>query len=186
MRPSESIALRWSRCDFRREQIRIDSARVRHQDKGTKTLVVRDVDLQGPALVALQRQRRLTGASGDIVFINPKSGKRIDDTGEPLQIWREALAKAGIRERDARQTRHTYATLGLHAGINPGYLSRQMGHKNAKMFFEVYLKWIDGAANQVEKDKMRRLLAECDDAEKSRQNCNPESHLGHAFGHTFT
>lgn len=185
LRPSESIALRWSRCDFRREQIRVDSARVRHRDKGTKTLVVRDVDLQGPALAALQRQRRLTRACGDMVFINPKSGKRIDDTGEPLEIWREALGKAGIRERDARQTRHTYATLGLHAGMNPGYLSRQMGHKNAKMFFEVYSKWIDGSANQAEKDKMRRLLAKGCDAEKTPANCNVESHRGRAFGHVL-
>ncbi|MNR67513.1 hypothetical protein D3C85_1915570 [compost metagenome] len=36
----------------------------------------------------------------------------------------------------------------------------QMGHKNAKIFFEVYSKWIDGAPNQLEKDKMRRLVAQ--------------------------
>jgi integrase len=41
--------------------------------------------------------------------------------------------------------------MGLHAGMNPGYLPRQMGHTNAKMFFEVYSKWIDGAANQLER-----------------------------------
>lgn len=34
-----------------------------------------------------------------------------------------------------------------------------MGHTNAKMFFEVYSKWIDGAANQLEKDKVRSLVA---------------------------
>ncbi|MVW79614.1 transposase [Bordetella sp. 02P26C-1] len=70
--------------------------------------------------------------------------------------------------------------------LNPGYLSRQMGHKNAKMFFEVYSKWIDGAANQLEKDKMRRLLARADGAEKLPPNCNPESRRDHDLGPIFT
>lgn len=157
-RPSEQIALRWSRVDLRREQMRIDSARVRRIDKGTKTLVIRDVDLQAPALEALQRQRDVEGRRPDFVFFNPITGERLTDTAVPLAVWRSTLQALGIRERDARQTRHTYATMGLHAGMNPGYLSRQMGHKNAKMFFEVYSKWIDGAANQLEKDKMRSLV----------------------------
>lgn len=33
-----------------------------------------------------------------------------------------------------------------------------MEPKNAKMFFEVYPKWVDGAANQLEKDKMRAVV----------------------------
>ncbi|ARP92011.1 hypothetical protein CAL14_18420 [Bordetella genomosp. 9] len=160
LRPSEEIALRWTRIDFRREQIRIDSARVRRVDKGTKTMVVRDVDLQELALEALLRQKRLTYEKGDIVFLNPLTDQRMTDTAAPLAVWRSALKELGIRERDARQTRHTFATMGLHAGMNPGYLSRQMGHKNAKMFFEVYSKWIDGAANQREKNKMRQLVAQ--------------------------
>jgi integrase len=44
------------------------------------------------------------------------------------------------------------------AGMNPAYVSRQMGHTNAKMFFEVYSKWIDGAANNLEKAKMDAWL----------------------------
>lgn len=168
LRPSEAIALRWNRVDFRREQVRIDSARVRRVDKGTKTMVVRDVDLQELALEALQRQKRITYDRGEMVFLNPVTGDRLTDTAAPLAIWHQALAELGIRERDARQTRHTYATMGLHAGMNPGYLSRQMGHKNAKMFFEVYSKWIDGAANQREKDKMRRLVAQHQPAESGQ------------------
>jgi integrase len=158
-RPSELIALKWTRVDMRREQMRIDSARVRRIDKATKTLVVRDVDLQTPALEALERQKTVQGRRPDFVFFNPANGERLTDTAAPLAVWRSTLEALGIRERDARQTRHTYATMGLHAGMNPGYLSRQMGHTNAKMFFEVYSKWIDGAANQLEKDKMRSLVA---------------------------
>lgn len=43
--------------------------------------------------------------------------------------------------------------------MNPGYLSRQMGHKNAQMLFRVYAKWIDGESNQGGKAKMAALYA---------------------------
>ena len=161
MRPSEQIALQWPRVDLSREQIRIDRALVRRHNKATKTYKSRDVDLQGPALEAIRRQRQLTFEPGCHVFLNPETGKPFVDTADAVQkVWRPTLAALGIRDRDARQTRHTYATLGLHAGMNPGYLSRQMGHKNAQMFFRVYSKWIDGESNQREKAKMAALYAE--------------------------
>lgn len=53
------------------------------------------------------------------------------------------LPIAGIRSRDARQTRHTYATLMLLAGAKPAFVSRQMGHANSQMFFKTYSKWLD-------------------------------------------
>ena len=161
LRPSELIALQWSRVDLAREQIRVDRALVRRHSKGTKTYKSRDVDLQKPALEALKRQRDLTFQAGGCVFLNPRTGKPFVDTADAVRkVWRPTLSALGIRDRDARQTRHTYATLGLHAGMNPGYLSRQMGHKNAQMFFRVYSKWIDGESNQREKAKMTALYAE--------------------------
>lgn len=45
------------------------------------------------------------------------------------------------------------------ADMNPAYISRQMEHKNARIFFEVYSKWIDGAANDREKAKMDAIFA---------------------------
>jgi integrase len=46
LRPSEQIALQWPKVDFRLQQTRIDTARVRTLDKDTKTHSVRDIDLQ--------------------------------------------------------------------------------------------------------------------------------------------
>ncbi|MFD4838059.1 hypothetical protein ACFWP0_11170 [Achromobacter sp. NPDC058515] len=87
----------------------------------------------------------------EISELPPLAAKTFNNAMTPLRgIWTIALKRPlrelGVRERDARQTRRTYATMGLQAEMNPGYLSRQMGHKNAKMFFEVCSKWIDGAA----------------------------------------
>ncbi|WP_407932588.1 tyrosine-type recombinase/integrase [Castellaniella denitrificans] len=158
LRPSEMIATRWPSVDFRREQLRVSAARVRATDKDTKTHAIRHVDLQTLALCALRRQRELTESKTGLVFLNPSTGRKFADTAAPLQVWYDALKAAGIRKRGARQTRHTYATLCLHAGMNPAYVSRQMGHANAKMFFEVYSRWIDGDANTREKAKMDTFL----------------------------
>ncbi|MGW8309030.1 MAG: Arm DNA-binding domain-containing protein [Achromobacter pulmonis] len=160
LRPSEEIALTWPKIDFRREQARIDAARVRTLDKDTKTHIARDVDLQTRALAALKRQKEHTFLAGAHVFLNPETREPFVDTSAAIElVWRPALKALGIRHRDARQTRHTFATLCLMAGMNPAYISRQMGHKNAKMFFEVYSKWIDGAANDREKAKMDAMFA---------------------------
>jgi len=63
----------------------------------------------------------------------------------------------GIRSRDAYQTRHTYATTALMAGVNPAYISRQLGHRNAAMLFKHYSRWIDGADGGREAAKLEVL-----------------------------
>ncbi|MFT0532223.1 tyrosine-type recombinase/integrase [Castellaniella hirudinis] len=158
-RPSEIIALQWPSMDLRREQVRIERARVRATDKDTKTHSARDIDLQSRALQAIARQKAHTFLAGAHVFLNPTTGERFTDTSAPLDIvWRPTLKALGIRHRDARQTRHTFATMCLTAGMNPAYVSRQMGHTNPRMFFEVYSKWIDGEASDREKAKMDALF----------------------------
>ncbi|MDM8358821.1 MULTISPECIES: site-specific integrase [Pandoraea] len=160
LRPSELIALRWPSVDFRRQQVRIEESRVRALDKGTKTHKGRDIDLQTRAFQALTRQKKHTYLAGEQVFINPNSGERFHDTAPPVRIvWRPTLKAVGIRDRDARQTRHSFATMCLHAGMNPAYIARQMGHTNPRMFFEVYSKWIDGDASEREKAKLDALFA---------------------------
>lgn len=158
IRPSEQIAIRWPAVDWQRQQVCISAARVKAYDQGTKTHKIRFVDLQTPALAALRRQFELTNSCSGHIFLNPRTSKRLPDPSAALAVWHDTLKAAGIRDRGAKQTRHTYATLCLHAGMNPAYVSRQMGHANAKMFFEVYARWIDGSANAREKAKMDALL----------------------------
>ena len=81
-----------------------------------------------------------------------------DERSQRDTFWRPALRVCGIRWRRAYQTRHTYATNALAAGVNPTYIARQMGHKNAKMLFTVYAKWIDGADRGREKAKLEAAL----------------------------
>jgi len=51
-----------------------------------------------------------------------EADKLFTTTNEPLRSWRKpAFARTPLR--DARQTRHTFATTGLMAGIAPGWLA---------------------------------------------------------------
>lgn len=160
LRPSELIALQWAKIDFNRAKARIDAARVRAVDKGVKTHKARDIDLQTRALQALLRQKAHTFMADGYVFHNPNTGDRFADTGKPVRlVWRPTLRALGIRDRDAKQTRHSFATMCLHAGMNPAYVARQMGHTDTRMFFEVYSKWIDGQANEREMSKLDALFA---------------------------
>lgn len=99
VRPSEQIALQWPSVDLSREHIRIDRAQVRRHNKATKTYKSRDVDLQGPALEAIRRQRQLTFEPGGHVFLNPETGKPFVDTADAVRkVLRPTLAALGIRE----------------------------------------------------------------------------------------
>ena len=142
MRPSEQIALRWSDVDLKKRSITIRTARVRGADKDTKTRSIRTILLPDEALAAIKRQEPMT-RTGEHVFLHPVSRIRFSDTQPPSDAWKRICKLAGVRARDARQTRHTYATLMLLAGAKPAFVSRQMGHANSQMFFKTYSKWLD-------------------------------------------
>ncbi|EOC0009006.1 tyrosine-type recombinase/integrase [Cronobacter turicensis] len=45
-----------------------------------------------------------------------------------------------MRHRKAYESRHTFACWALSAGVNPSFITNQMGHTNAQMVFNVYAK----------------------------------------------
>ncbi|GAB2463724.1 site-specific integrase [Comamonas humi] len=170
MRPEELIELRWGDLDLSSGTIRVQRARTAGEVKPLKTYNVRDVDLMERALAALEVMKPWT-MLGSNDTLDQELGRHIfespiterpwkDERSQRDTFWRPALRRAGIRWRRPYQTRHTYATNALSAGVNPSYIARQMGHKNAKMLFSVYAKWIDGADRGREKAKMEAMLRE--------------------------
>jgi len=158
LRPSEQIALRWAQVDLRAGTVTVDKARTRSQDKGTKTGHVRTVELTSRARAAIERQRAVTQVAGQHVFLCP-DGTACAGTDGPLDAWwKPALKLSGIRYRDARQTRHTFATICLHAGITPAWAAQQFGH-SAEMFYRVYSKWIAGADDGAERRRLDAFLS---------------------------
>lgn len=158
LRPSELIALTWSKVDLRSGTVMVDSALTRGRVKGTKTSEIRKVELPGRARDALERQRTVSQLAGGRVFLSVAGGE-LENTDIPLDSWwKPALKVSGIRHRDARQTRHTYATMMLMAGVTPAYAARQMGH-GIEMFLRTYSKWIDGADKGAEQRKLDSFIS---------------------------
>ena len=158
LRPSELIALTWSKVDLRSGTVMVDSALTRGRVKGTKTSEVRKVELPGRARDALERQRKVSQLAGGRVFLTVAGGE-LENTDMPLDSWwKPAMKVSGIRHRDARQTRHTYATMMLMAGVTPAYAARQMGH-GIEMFLRTYSKSIDGADKGAEQRKLDSFIS---------------------------
>lgn len=150
LRPSEQVALRWGDIDWSRKQIVVRRAIVRGKEKGTKSNRERAVDISPRADAVLRRMRQHTLLRGDDqeVFCNPATGgrwKQDDLQGRLETYWYPVLKALGIRRRISYQTRHTFATQLLMAGINVAYIARQLGHKSAKVTLEHYARWVDGS-----------------------------------------
>ena len=158
-RPSEMIAIIWKDIDQRSGIARIKRARVRGHLKPTKTYLKRDIELHDRALAALIRQKEHTFMANAEVFHNPITGKPFYDTDVQVRLyWRPALKALGIRDRDARQTRHTCASMMLMADCNPAWGAKQLGH-SIEMFLNVYADWIDGVDKGVQRQKFNSFSA---------------------------
>lgn len=157
LRTSELIALRWSDVDFQQRTIRIDKA----QSKGrlnatTKTSKVREVFLNDRAYGALKKAKALTFMQGEQVIISPATGRGWISDKSPRKILTASMRRLGIRHRPAYNTRHTYATVCLMAGVNPAFVANQLGH-SVQMLLTTYAKWIHGDASRAEMDKINRM-----------------------------
>jgi integrase len=158
LRPSEQIALRWAHLDLRAGTATVQRAITRSREKGTKTGEERRVEFNARARAAIDRQRAVSQIASEFVFLG-MDGHPYTTTDGPLEAWwKPAMKLAGIRHRDARQTRHTYATLCLHAGLTPAWVAAQLGH-SVEMFYRVYSKWIEGADLGAETRKLNAFIA---------------------------
>lgn len=157
-RPSEQIALQWGDVDFKHRNVRVQRAVVRAKAKAsTKTYASRDVELTGPAWAAFDGQRSHTQLAGLEVFWNPATSLPWNDIQMQWRWWGASLKRLGIRYRVPYQTRHTFATLALMAGNNPGWIATQMGN-SPEIMFKTYAKWINGADKGLERAKMELAL----------------------------
>lgn len=155
MRPEEIIALRDE--DVSGKKIHVRRAKSNGKLGPLKTHEERWVDLTAPAAEAI---KAMAGKGVDgFIFSNPVTGRPWhDERSQRDHYWTPALQALGIRHRRAYCTRHTYATLSLAAGANPGYVARQLGHRTTAMLFRVYSRWIDGADGGAEAARVNAAM----------------------------
>jgi integrase len=144
MRTGELLALTWD--DYDGESLKVDKARVRSTITTTKTDQARRVLLPAWICAAINglpsrfRRREL--------FLTPRGEPYM--RGAHLTEWFErAHTEAGIRrsKQPNYPWRHTYASLGLSAGVDPAFLAKQLGHTLA-VFYSTYAAWISSDADR--------------------------------------
>lgn len=159
-RTSEIAGMKWPSIDFRRNEVLVHEALVRGVEKDkTKTGVARLVKLNSRAMAAIKRQKAHTFLAGEHVFVDPRNGGAwIEERAFRRSYWTPALKSLGIRYRRPYQMRHTFATMMLMSGATPAWCAKQMGH-SIEMFLRTYAKWIDGAHDDLQMQRLETFIA---------------------------
>lgn len=158
VRTGESFGLRWRDVDLAGKSMTIHETIVAGEEKdSTKTNRSREVRLNSRALAALKAQKKFTFMAGEHVFHDPRDDARW--TGEPKYrwYWVPTLKRLGMRHRRPYNTRHTYATMMLMAGMTPAFCAAQLGHSR-DVFDRSYAKWIPGTGDATEMAKLEAAL----------------------------
>ncbi|HEY9787979.1 MAG TPA: tyrosine-type recombinase/integrase [Candidatus Obscuribacterales bacterium] len=150
-RPGEMLALRWADIDFIRGEIRINKARVKGAEDLPKTgSSERFIPMLPPVRDCLERLRmtRPTIDPNAYVFV----GRNCQPINRHLDAtWSAALRKGGLRHRPSYQLRHTFASICLQQGVNPGWVSKVLGHSTLQTTFRHYARFIHDPSKQNER-----------------------------------
>lgn len=150
LRPSEQRALLWADVGADMVTIRRAMVRSRAQER-TKTRRNRTVRLNAHAKAALAVMRAESFLAGGPVFVHPTSRLPLRRPDAPDAIWRAAMKALRMRYRNPYQTRHTYASVCLSAGMSIAFVAAQLGHSIATCS-KHYARWLDaGAAREMGK-----------------------------------
>lgn len=88
------------------------------------------------------------------MFHDPAHGAAwADERAWKKRCWCPSLKRLGIRYRPPYNTRHTYATTLLMAGVKTAFAAKQLGHSR-QVFDSTYARWIDGADDDREMAKL--------------------------------
>jgi integrase len=165
-RAGECRALRWRDIDFARRTVSISGSV--HREKGlgwvrgpTKTKRSRVVTLRPETVSALKahrpRQTEMRLAAGpvwcDLDYVFTDELGHAVNKGLLQRRFTEACRKAGIPRRMMKETRHTFATLGLVRNVPVKVISDALGHTTVKMTYDIYSHVIVG----VQEDSLSHL-----------------------------
>lgn len=151
LRPGEQIGLKPDDIDWDkgllhvRRAITLDGQGKRIEGNAKNKYSRRTVKLTTAMRQALEAQRviyRTTG--GEYLFCTPK-GCPVHLSNLRKKVWIPTLEAAEIPFREMKQTRHTFATMGLSYGENPLWIARVMGHRNTEMVVKVYSRYVENA-----------------------------------------
>jgi integrase len=151
LRQGEQIALKPEDIGFSKGLLHVRRAMTRDVDGhivegNTKNRYSRrTIRLIPVMLESLEEQRVLNRKLNGEYFFCTKTGQQVNPNNLRQRVWLPALQKAGIRIREMKQTRHSFATVALSCGENPLWIANVMGHRNTEMIIKVYSRYIENA-----------------------------------------
>ena len=160
LRTGEIAALKWPNVDIPGAHAVIAASIVNGVEKAsTKTATARAVRLNSRALAAIQAQKARTYLAGEYVFLDPRrAAPWSKEQFFTRWYWLPTLKRLSMRYRPPYNTRHTYATIMLMAGMTPAFCAGQMGH-DIKVFLSTYARWLPGAADDAEMARLEGALS---------------------------
>lgn len=75
-----------------------------------------------------------------------KGGMWIRTSSVTIALFKSALSALGLRERRQYDTRHTYTTMCLTAGMSPAFIASPLGH-SVEMLLSTYAKWLSSTCD---------------------------------------
>ncbi len=94
-------------------------------------------------LEPLQEQKKIHDSLGGEYFFCTPNGCAIHLSNLRRKAWIPALRGTGVKLREMKQTRHTFATVALSCGENPLWIAQVMGHRDAEMVIQVYSRYVE-------------------------------------------
>ena len=164
LRPGEQIAIKPEDIDWEKRILNIRRAMTidlegKVVEGNTKNKYSRRAIKLFPVMYeAMLLQKKIWETLRCNYFFSTESGKSIHRSNLRRRVWLPALKKAGLKVREMKQTRHTFATIALASGENPLWVSNVMGHRNAEMVIKVYSKYVENAAGTNDGNRMNSLL----------------------------
>ncbi len=146
-RPNEIVAIRFDGVHFDTERVEIRGGRYKLFGGGEATpkTGVRIVDCSyDPEIFACFRRRRaaMSGDADGYVFVDSE-GQSLDQEQLAVSAWGPTLKRAGLAHRGQYNIKHTFITLAISAGEDPGWIARVCG-TSEKMIWGHYRRWFPG------------------------------------------
>ncbi len=144
-RHGELIALQWSDINIKEHYISI-TKRIKNGiiDTPKTKSSIRKIPIFNELLPYIKNQMELAKEAKSLyIFFTPRSKKPYYRSTKMNNKWKKLLKKCGFEYRVMYNTRHTFATNMIKAGVKIFDVSQMLGHKTIEETIKTYAKYLN-------------------------------------------